>query len=340
MWRAGEGGLIPHGRRLLCLSVSSVPPPPTSVETPWFRDRSVLRQLPVLHRAYALHSRFVERTGVDRGRNFLFRLINRVYRLLGRDPTIQLRLGSLPLFVDLRDRQMLMSIDHLRVDSGDQRVLRDLLADGDTFVDIGANYGTYAVIASAFVGEKGVIVAFEPQRRLADLTRRSLDVAHRGDHEVHAVACSDARGYLEFYIPSITEHGSGWAGVYPAHSAKSKHSIVHVQAVTVDSVLAARRLPGRLLIKIDVEGAELRTIRGARETIRQYKPFILFELNPLTMSAAGWRPEEIFALLSELGYRSIAECERYPETMPIDAAAGVLERSKSDDLRNLLAVPA
>jgi FkbM family methyltransferase len=56
------------------------------------------------------------------------------------------------------------------------------------------------------------------------------------------------------------------------------------------------------VIKIDVEGLETAVIMGARETLKNSRPFILIEFNPLRLAAAGTSGEELIEKLSELDY--------------------------------------
>jgi hypothetical protein len=55
------------------------------------------------------------------------------------------------------------------------------------------------------------------------------------------------------------------------------------------------------MIKIDVEGAELLLIRGARETIAKNKPVIVFEHGLGGADSYGHTPEQVFDLLIDCG---------------------------------------
>jgi hypothetical protein len=55
------------------------------------------------------------------------------------------------------------------------------------------------------------------------------------------------------------------------------------------------------LIKIDVEGAELGVLQGAKKILKKNKPLVLFEFGLGGADVYGTKPEEIFELFSECG---------------------------------------
>ena len=70
----------------------------------------------------------------------------------------------------------------------------------------------------------------------------------------------------------------------------------------LDDIVGGRRFPGRVFLKLDVEGSEISVLRGARRTIAATKPAILAEVNPESLAAAGASTADLVRLLRELGY--------------------------------------
>ena len=68
-------------------------------------------------------------------------------------------------------------------------------------------------------------------------------------------------------------------------------------------LLAARHLAPDL-IKIDVEGAEVRVLQGACEIMRRYRPVVFLSVHPDRIEAMGSSVEELGALIESLGYRA------------------------------------
>src|SRR5207237_10745976 len=56
-------------------------------------------------------------------------------------------------------------------------------------------------------------------------------------------------------------------------------------------------------LKLDVEGAELRLLKGARKSLERFEPFILFEVNEGALQLQGASGDEIFKFLDSLSYR-------------------------------------
>jgi len=184
-----------------------------------------------------------------------------------------------------RDR---LDNEHLRL------VLVSVLATDSNFVDIGANVGSVLddVLRLSPGGEH---YAFEPIPSLAnELQMRFPTVS------VCALALSDTPGRREFtYVKSRPGYSGFRVRTYTGAEDLEK---IQVDVGRLDDVLPPEYRPA--LIKIDVEGAELEVLRGARKTIERHKPVVVFEHGRGAAGHYGTRPEHVFDLLSgELGLR-------------------------------------
>lgn len=294
----------------------------------WYDDPALVRYLPWYFRLYAAYTRVaVSRTsGVVPGGSFLFRVMRRLIRLLGLRHEVPVRFGARVVWVDLSDQRVLWVFDELRGEGPEVRLLEKLLAPGDTFIDVGANHGSFAILAAPMVGRNGRVVAVEPQPILARLVERSLGETGV-PFEVHAVALGDAHGTIPLYVP---HDGSGAASRFEGYAGRST-SIVNVPVVRADEQLRWRDYPGRLVLKLDVEGSELAFLKGAADLLRERRPHVLFELNAESARAAGHGADRLLTELETSGYR-FAELDA-PSTT-VDAAGVPLTPQ-----RNLLAVP-
>ena len=164
------------------------------------------------------------------------------------------------------------------------RFLRRFLQPGMTVLDIGAHHGLYAVLASHLVGPSGRVIAFEPSPRIARRLRwhLALNRARRVELETCAVAASKSR--MEFFIP--TRGVDTIASLRRAGVGNGRLRSVVVDVVALDNFAAARQVANIDLIKLDVEGAEMDVLAGAREVMRRTRPCWLFEA--LDSTAESW----------------------------------------------------
>jgi FkbM family methyltransferase len=159
-----------------------------------------------------------------------------------------------------------MQPSYLRQNFRDDESLRLFLrlalpADANC-VDVGANIGDIltGILAAA---PNGKHVGFEPVPWLADdLARRFPDVAVRRE------AASDSAGTASFTVLRESPSRSGLTA-----TSEEVGELVSVETVRLDDALTAPPA----FIKIDVEGAELEVLRGARETLRSHRPIVAIE---------------------------------------------------------------
>ena len=101
---------------------------------------------------------------------------------------------------------------------------------GDGFVDVGANIGTYSLLARRLVGPTGRVVAFEPHPVAAARLRENVELNRIDNIEVHEAAVADVAGEAEFLedfdvsnrIRSATDHGASTRRCRPRRSTRHR----------------------------------------------------------------------------------------------------------------------
>ena len=144
------------------------------------------------------------------------------------------------------------------------------------FFDIGANYGTHSLL---FVSQGIKTITFEPNPNCTAVFRKFLETNNlKGEIVPNAVGDRDYETELSF------PERDTWLGTL---SEKTKESLesknfdlikVKTNVITLDSYLADKNLVPDLF-KIDTEGYELNVLNGAINTIKKFKPIIIFEEN-------------------------------------------------------------
>jgi FkbM family methyltransferase len=182
-------------------------------------------------------------------------------------------------------------------------LLARLVPAGSLAVDVGANRGVYTYHLSRAVGPDGEVIAYEPQPELAAYVRTGT--ARAGNVTVRAVALGESPGSARLTIPLREGRPEpGWATL---RSEPNDPGLGYdVPVVTLDDELAGREIS---FIKIDVEGYELATLRGALATLRRSRPVVLAEIEH-AWSGASVAPT--LELLAGLGYGAWAIDTRKP----------------------------
>lgn len=186
-------------------------------------------------------------------------------------------------------------------------LIQSCMIQTDVFVDVGANIGLYTCLA-AMAGKQ--IIAVEPQLRNLNILYANLIENGYMKAEVYPVALSDQPGLAEIYGVSGTGASliSGWC-----KQSKRFHSTVPL--TTLDILLSDRLTDQRLLIKVDVEGAEFGVLQGAQRTlVRSPRPIWMIEIT-LNGYFPGLNPNfaSIFEMFWQHGYEvHTADIRRQP----------------------------
>ena len=283
----------------------------------WLYDRELRRQLPWPYRTFAAFAALQRPFWDDVVWGYPFvRAAGAVSRRLGHLDAVPIAVGDRVAHVSLRDPRFLQVPNELASDRADTRVLRHFLRPGDSFVDIGANHGTFSIVAAHLVGAGGALVAVEPQPRLAALVGRSLEAnAPDAARTVLPVALGDAPGVLRLHVP---RGSSGSATALDTALADADVDTFEVPVRRLDDALDWRSLPGAVFVKLDVEGAEGAVLRGATDFVAGRAPTLMMEINPSRIASADGSVA-LLDVLRALGYTGYAELDAPHDVRPLDA---------------------
>lgn len=175
--------------------------------------------------------------------------------------------------------------------------LEHALSSGKTFVDVGANLGIYALVASRIVGPLGRVIAFEPSQQSFPLLKENVALNNFTNLQVYPVAVSDKAGKAFLYYGP--DPGQDSLGRDPRLQTKGEEVVTQ----SLDDALDQACVDRVDLIKIDVEGAEEWVLRGANKVVSSHKPTIIFEVNREATSRLGLSPSGARDLLQSVGYK-------------------------------------
>ena len=179
-------------------------------------------------------------------------------------------------------------------DLWDVNHIKKLINPGNVIFDIGANFGYYSITLANSLRGNCVVYAFEPfrpnyERLLMNIKLNQLDKCIYP----FQIGISDTEGEADL----ITIPGNS-GGTYINPNSLSRD----VKLVTIDSFCHKHNINKIDFMKIDVEGYELRVLKGAKKVISETKPIIFIELNPLCLKRVNSSVHDVVNILYDYGY--------------------------------------
>ncbi|HVU32058.1 MAG TPA: FkbM family methyltransferase [Opitutaceae bacterium] len=178
---------------------------------------------------------------------------------------------------------------------------------GDTVFDVGANEGLFTEAFARIVGPQGAVYGFEPVPPTFErLARRFPDRARWRQVHLEPVAVGNTTGLVQLHMPgedsgqaSLRVHTDGsWSARNPVQSFTCR-------CTTLDEFAARQGVQRIDLLKVDVEGAELLVLQGARAILRQQRPILFLEIWDHWMKSFGYQPSDVAACLEDAGYDTL-----------------------------------
>jgi FkbM family methyltransferase len=178
--------------------------------------------------------------------------------------------------------------------------LEKILSRGKIFVDAGANFGVYTLVASKIVGETGRVLAFEPSVQSFPVLRHNIALNALMNASAYRLALSEKSGKVWLY------HGPGPVQNSLGRDPSSSGEGEVVDTESLDNALRKAAVGHVDVIKMDVEGAEEMILRGAMKTLNVNRPVVIFEVNEAAARGLGLSPQGAKELLRSLDYEFFA----------------------------------
>jgi FkbM family methyltransferase len=161
--------------------------------------------------------------------------------------------------------------------------------EGFYVVDAGAFRGWYTTISSKIVGSNGFVLSFEPEPHNFEILHKVILLGKLKNVKAFKLALSDNNGFEFLYLsesPSM-------------HSLVLKRSNKRytVPCMRLDTIATLIKIPKLDLIKIDVEGAELKVLKGCKIVINEFQPIFSIDVNHYDGEF-----EEISSFMKEFNY--------------------------------------
>ena len=181
-----------------------------------------------------------------------------------------------------------------RYDKQTKRIMQIVLADESTFIDVGSHKGEVLELALK-ISKKGKHFAFEPIPNLF----HKLNDKYGSKCEVLNYGLSDQKKQSSFQHVTTNPAYSGIKmRTYPKDE---QVETIQIQLDTLDNQLKQHDRVD--MIKIDVEGAELEVLKGAKKIIEKFHPIIVFEHGLGASDHYNTSPEDILSFFDDHQYQ-------------------------------------
>jgi FkbM family methyltransferase len=173
-------------------------------------------------------------------------------------------------------------------------LFHEILTEGMTVLDIGANVGYYSLIAGKLVGDKGKVYAFEPCNQSYSILQKNIEANNFKNIIPIKKALTDVIGKQRLFLCDDPVGNS--------LVMRDDNKFEDVEVTTVDLFVNDQNISVDL-IKMDVEGAEMRTLEGMKKTIlNNPKLKIITEFMPQNLEKSGCAPVKFLERLMDLDF--------------------------------------
>lgn len=175
--------------------------------------------------------------------------------------------------------------------------LFELVNKDDCILDIGTNIGSTILQFAALIGKDGFAYGFEPDPINYANCQRNISLNNFSNLEVSQIGIGDEQGSFDLVVD--TESNRGGNRISDDVSGKSTNKII---VERLDDWMQTKPIERVDLIKIDVEGYELKVLKGGEKSILKYKPVFFIELDDDNLTATGDSAKKLVELLEEWNY--------------------------------------
>ena len=190
------------------------------------------------------------------------------------------------------------------------KFLRRLLQPGQKVIDIGANYGVYALSMARTVGPTGRLWAFEPASSTAEYLAAGIEANGFLHVSLERCALSDRIGTVEL---SLNPH-SELNALLDGGSGDGAHETVAL--TTLDDCHNRFNWQDIAFVKIDAEGEEARILKGGARFLAEQSPLVEYEIK-----AGADLHLELVDEFAAIGYQSYRLVPGLDLLVPFDPAA-------------------
>jgi FkbM family methyltransferase len=183
------------------------------------------------------------------------------------------------------------------------------LEPGDTFWDIGANFGLYSMVVQKWLeGKGGRVISFDPDPWCQERLEENRELNSFPRLKIMKVALAKERGRMDLHVAEHSIGGTSALSDAP-ENGKEGRQVIQVEVLPGDQVREEQNLEVPGAIKIDVEGFEWEVVQGLEKTLKEDEcRFVLVEIHSTLLEQRNLPQAvgEIEELLQKCGFQNIS----------------------------------
>jgi len=184
-----------------------------------------------------------------------------------------------------------------------RKIYQSCLKPEDSFIDVGARVGHHLFPMARIVGPKGKGLGIEANPKMADDLIERIKTSNMQNLEIASVAAAEKQGKADFFV---MEEFTGWSSLYEQHvhpKETQKPKKITVTLETIDNIVKDLGWTDCRFIKLDIEQAEFPALRGAKTTLKTFRPIVVFENSPRSASRLNnYSADDFFDFFASIDY--------------------------------------
>ena len=241
-------------------------------------------------------------------------MVRKLVEYLGRDVSyrrsLPIEFGGGELYVSPDAALQYLKLGSYAFDSELLKIPREFAREGSVVWDVGANVGSFALVSAKYVGSSGYVLCIEADTWLVGLIRKSIKLKKNANLQIDVLpaAAADKPGIAEFMIAARGRASNALKVTGARTQAGGVRERQLVPTIMLDQLLDISRPPD--LIKIDVEGAEVAVLLGAKKILSDVRPIFYCEVGPS-------QNDEVTAMFREASYVLLDPSKPSGERIPL-----------------------
>ncbi len=192
--------------------------------------------------------------------------------------------------------------------------LLNILNDQKVIIDVGVNVGN-VLMNMAKICPHAQVVGFEPDAKNFQRAVKNLALNSFTNARIINKGLGDAPAQVKLF--KVNKHNAGMNRILDSNEQSNEPDMEFdiIDIIRLDDFIDEAGLTRVDLIKIDVEGYELKVLKGAENTLRKFSPELFIELDDDYLRAQNDSAESLILFLTDLGY----EIFRAENKVPVDS---------------------